>query len=87
MSAVGGLGSLRPIPGGGERLRLPVLLRSLDRRELAPDGVIHFNALAYAVPDEVASLMKAAGRNESEQEPCVPLAARHLRVPIAQAVR
>src|SRR5207248_2002456 len=74
-------------PAWGHGAFTLALLRSLDRRELAPDGVIHFNALAYAVPDEVASLMKAAGRNESEQEPCVPLAARHLRVPIAQAVR
>ena len=63
------------------------LLRALDRRELAPDGVIRFNALTYAVPDEVASLMKEAGRNESEQEPCVPLAARRLRVPLVQAAR
>jgi hypothetical protein len=31
--------------------------------------------------------MKAAGRNEAEQEPCVPLAARRLRVPIAQVTR
>jgi WD40 repeat protein len=63
------------------------LLQSLDRRELAADGVVRFNALAYAVPDEVAALMKAAGRNEGEQEPCVPLAARRLRVPIVLAAR
>jgi hypothetical protein len=49
--------------------------------------VIRFGALAYAVADEVARLLEAAGRNESEQEPCVPLAARRLRVPIAQAAR
>jgi uncharacterized caspase-like protein len=63
------------------------LLRALDEKALARDGVIHFNALAYAVPDQVAELMKAAGRSESEQEPCVPLAARRLRVPIVQAAR
>jgi WD40 repeat protein len=63
------------------------LLRALDQRELAPDGVIRFNALTYAVPNEVAQLMTAAGRSESEQEPCVPLEARRLRVPIAMAVR
>jgi hypothetical protein len=63
------------------------LLRALDRREMAPDGMVRFNALTYAVPDEVAARMKAAGRNESEQEPCVPLAARRLRVPLVQAAR
>jgi hypothetical protein len=45
--------------------------------------VIRSGALANAV----ATLLKGAGRNESEQEPCVPLAARRLRVPIAQAAR
>lgn len=63
------------------------LLRALDNKQLAKDGLIHFNALAYAVPDEVADLMKQAGRNETEQEPCIPMAARRLRVPIAQAAR
>jgi WD40 repeat protein len=63
------------------------LLRGLDSKELSRDGVIRFGALAYAVADEVARLLEAAGRNESEQEPCVPLAARRLRVPIAQATR
>jgi WD40 repeat protein len=61
------------------------LMRGLGRRDLAADGVIRFGALAYAVSDEVAGLMRAAGRQESEQEPCVPLASRRLRVPIAQA--
>jgi hypothetical protein len=63
------------------------LLRALDKRDLASDGVLHFNALTYAVPEEVARLMKEAGRNEGEQEPCVPLAARRLRMPVAQAGR
>jgi WD40 repeat protein len=63
------------------------LLRSLDRKELARDGVIHFATLAAAVSDEVAELMKAAGRNEGEQEPCIPFAGRRLRVPIAQPAR
>jgi hypothetical protein len=49
--------------------------------------MIRFNALTYAVLDEVAALMREAGRNESEQEPCVPLAARRLRVPLVQAAR
>jgi hypothetical protein len=40
-----------------------------------------------AVPDQVADLMKAAGRNETEQEPCIPLSARRLRVPICQVAR
>ena len=63
------------------------LLRSLDKKELENEGAIRFNALTYDVPNEVAALMRQAGRNESEQEPCVPLAARQLRVPIAQAAR
>jgi uncharacterized caspase-like protein len=63
------------------------LLRALDRKELSRGGVIHFGALAYAEPDEVAELMKAAGRNESEQEACVPLAARRLRMPVLPAAR
>jgi WD40 repeat protein len=60
------------------------LLRALEQKTLARDGVIHFNALAHAVPDGVADLLKEAGRSESEQEPCVPLASRRLRVPLAQ---
>jgi WD40 repeat protein len=63
------------------------LLRALDQRQLAREGVLYFNALTYAIPNEVADLMKAAGRNETEQEPCVPLAARRLRVPIVQVSR
>ena len=63
------------------------LLRALDERQLAREGVLYFNALTYAIPNEVADLMKAAGRNETEQEPCVPLAARRLRVPIVQVSR
>jgi len=62
------------------------LLKSLDQKELARDGVIHFNALAFAVPDQVAGLMKEAGRNETEQEPCIPLAARRLRVPLVSSM-
>ena len=41
------------------------LLRSLDRRDLASEGSIRFGALAYAVSDGVASLMRAAGLDES----------------------
>jgi uncharacterized caspase-like protein len=62
------------------------LLKALNQKDLARDGIIHFNALAYAVPDAVAELMKEAGQNETEQEPCVPLAARRLRVPLVQSV-
>lgn len=49
--------------------------------------MIYLNELTHAVPDEVAALMKVAGRNESEQEPCVPLAARRLRAPIAHVAQ
>jgi uncharacterized caspase-like protein len=63
------------------------LLRTLDRRELSRDGVIRFGTLAGAVSDEVAELMKEAGRSESEQRVCVPFAGRNLRAEIAQAAR
>jgi WD40 repeat protein len=63
------------------------LLKALAKPELARDGVIHFNALTYAVPDEVAAALKAAGRSESEQEVCVPLELRRLREPVAQVRR
>lgn len=59
------------------------LLRALGKADLGFNGLLHFNALAYAVPDEVARIMLAAGRNEAEQEPCIPLAARKLRIPIS----
>ena len=59
--------------------------RGLDNQELARDGAVSFGPLVDAVAEEVAGLMKEAGRNESEQEPCVPLAARRLRVPLVQA--
>ena len=61
------------------------LLQALDKPELARDGIVYFNALTYAVPDGVAGLMKDAGRSETEQEPCIPLAARRLRVPLVSA--
>jgi hypothetical protein len=47
--------------------------------------VLRFNALTDAAPEDVARLITAAGRNESEEEPCVPLAVRRLRVRLAQA--
>ena len=36
-------------------------------------------------PSTSKILLKAAGRNESEEEPCVPLASRRLRVPLVLA--
>ena len=59
------------------------LLQALDTPKLRQSDVVYFNALVYEVPDEVAGLMKAVGHSETEQEPCVPLASRHLRTPIA----
>jgi hypothetical protein len=61
------------------------LLETLGKRELAQDGVIYFNALVYAVPEGVAGLLKAAGRSESEQQPCIPQVTGPLRVPLVQA--
>lgn len=63
------------------------LLHALNKKELAQDGLIRFNALTYAVPDEVADLMTKASRNETEQAPVVPIASRQLRMPIAQVGR
>jgi hypothetical protein len=63
------------------------LLRGLDNKELTRDGVIRLGARVDGVADEVAPLLEAAGRNEAEQESCVPLAARRLRVPICQVVQ
>jgi hypothetical protein len=60
------------------------LLHALNNPALARDGKIRWNALAYAIPDEVEALMKAAGRPETDQEPYIPLAGRHLTIPIAQ---
>ena len=66
--------------------------RGLDNQELARDGAVSFGPLVDAVAEEVAGLMKEAGRNESEQEPgyprsgWMPLAARRLRVPLVHAV-
>jgi hypothetical protein len=61
------------------------LLPALDRRDLAADNVIRVGALDYAVSDEVAALIPAAWRNESEQGHCLPLASP--RLPIALAAR
>jgi hypothetical protein len=71
-------------PAWGHGAFTLALLRALEKRELAPRGVLHFNALIYAVPEEVARLMVEAGRNENEQQPSVPFALPRLRVPIAQ---
>jgi WD40 repeat protein len=60
------------------------LLHSLSRRELAQNGSIHFNVLTYAVPDELAKLMREAGQNESAMAPVVPLEGRRLDEPVAQ---
>ena len=59
------------------------LLRSLARKELATDGTIRFNVLTYAVPDEIAKLMKEAGQNENAMAPVVPLDGRRLDEPVA----
>lgn len=48
------------------------------------DGVTRFNNLAGDVPEEVATLMSEAGRNESEQPPRFR-ATGPLRMPIASA--
>lgn len=60
------------------------LLRSLARRELVQDGAIRFNVLTYAVPDEIARLMKEVGQNENSEAPVVSLDGRRLDEPVAQ---
>jgi hypothetical protein len=60
------------------------LLRALGEKALVNEGKIFFNSLPYTVANEVAALMTAAGRSENEQEPCIPLTVRRLRMPIAQ---
>jgi uncharacterized caspase-like protein len=63
------------------------LLRSLTKKELEDEGAIRFVDLVSSVRRDVKALLKEAGRNENEQEPCVPLAGRRLGEPIARAVR
>jgi uncharacterized caspase-like protein len=60
------------------------LLRSLGKKELARAGIIHFNVLTYAVPEEIAALLQALGQNESAMQPVVPLEGRRLDEPVAQ---
>jgi hypothetical protein len=43
--------------------------------------------LTYAVPEELAELMKAVGQNEAAMQPVVPLEGRRLDEPVAQAER
>jgi hypothetical protein len=60
------------------------LLRSLARADLQREGSIRFNALTYAVPEEVAKLMREAGQSETAMAPVVPLEGRRLDEPVAQ---
>jgi len=60
------------------------LLRSLGRKELAREGVIHYNVLSYAVPEEVVRLLQEAGQSTGAMEPVVPLEGRSLLEPVAQ---
>jgi hypothetical protein len=63
------------------------LLRSLGKKELAREGIIHFNVLTYAVPEELMAMLKEAGQNPGAMEPVVPLEGRRLDEPVAQAGR
>jgi WD40 repeat protein len=60
------------------------LLHALSQPNLAQDGTINFNVLSYAVPDEIAKLMQAAGQNENAMAPVVPLDGRKLDAPVVQ---
>ena len=60
------------------------LLRSLKKEEYAREGIIHFNALTYAVPDELAALLQGLGQNAYAMRPVVPLEGRRLDEPVAQ---
>jgi WD40 repeat protein len=74
-------------PAWGHGAFTLALLRALDRRDLEDEGAIRFVDLARFVAREVRSLMRAAGRSETEQEPCIPLDRGRLLAPVAQAPR
>jgi WD40 repeat protein len=61
------------------------LLKATSNRALAPDGVVRFNDLVLAVPDEIARSMRDSGRSEAAQTPCIPLEGRDLRAPLCRA--
>lgn len=61
------------------------LLKSLGSRALARDGAIRFDVLTYAVPAEIARLMREAQQNPGAEEPVVPLEGRKLDEAVAQA--
>ena len=71
-------------PSWGHGAFTSALLTSLSKRELARDGMILFNTLSYAVPDEIARLLLAAGQSAGLEEPVIPLDGRTLTVPVAQ---
>lgn len=43
------------------------------------------NVLTYAVPEAIAELMKALGKNETAMQPVMALEGRRLDEPVAQA--
>lgn len=63
------------------------LLRSLNKPELEDNGAIRFADLISSLRREVAILLRQSGRNDTEQEPCVPLAGRRLGEPVVHAHR
>jgi hypothetical protein len=60
------------------------LLKATSDRAGAPDGVIRFNGLVRAVPDEIARFMLDSGRSEAAQAPCILLEGRDLRAPLCR---
>jgi WD40 repeat protein len=85
MASSGAMDYAYEAPQWGHGAFTLALLRALNRTDLAREGMIYFNVLPYVVPDEVATLMREAGRNETEQAPCIPQVLGPLRVPIVLA--
>jgi uncharacterized caspase-like protein len=61
------------------------LLQSLDNKDIEDDGAIRFVDLARAVAREVRSLLRAAQRNETEQQIRMQ-ATGPIQEPVARAV-
>jgi hypothetical protein len=61
------------------------LLRSLGNKNNEETDGIPFDALVVSVRREVRALLRAAQRNETEQDPCVPWAGRQLGAVVARA--
>lgn len=85
LASSGGQQSSYEYQGWGHGAFTLALLKSLARRDLMHDGAIRFNALTYAVPNEIARLMRQVRQAAGAEEPVVPLDGRRLDEPVAEA--